>query len=334
MRLPCGAGSPRLTSENIPSYSPRMNRQCVMLRHLDPAGVGLEIGPSYNPVAPKREGFNVETIDCMDRDQLVEKYRAHGIDVGQIEAVDYVWRGESYARLTGKAKAYDWIVASHVVEHAPDLVGFLNDCASLLRDDGVLSLAIPDKRFCFDCFRPVTSLGAVVDAHFQDRKTHTPGSVAESYLNAVSMDGRIAWSREAHGAFFPVHSADHARDGMRSVADDNAVLDVHAWCFVPSSFRLLLHDLFVLGLIPLREISFAPTIGCEFYVVLGRKGKGPGTSRLELLETVRQEESSVPRARGPVAKAMHSARAVLSRAAGRLSQLAAGQRPPRPPAPG
>jgi hypothetical protein len=70
--------------------------------------------------------------------------------------------------------------------------------------------------------------------------------------------------------------------------------DVHAWCFVPSSFRLIMHDLHALGFTPLRELDFQPTIGCEFFVTLSRKGKGPDRSRLQMqceIESELQEKS-------------------------------------------
>ena len=76
---------------------------------------------------------------------------------------------------------------------------------------------------------------------------------------------------------------------MQSVLNDHAYLDIHAWCFTPHSFRLLMQDLFALGLIQLREVAFYPTAGCEFYMTLGRKGKGSSTSRMELLDIIETE---------------------------------------------
>jgi hypothetical protein len=66
-------------------------------------------------------------------------------------------------------------------------------------------------------------------------------------------------------------------------------MDIHSWCFTPSSFRLIIHDLFNLGLIPFQEVSFVPTIGHEFFVTLGRNGNGISCPRLELLKVVEQE---------------------------------------------
>lgn len=57
----------------------------------------------------------------------------------------------------------------------------------------MLSLAVPDKRYCFDRFRPLTGLSQLVDAHLEPRAHHNPGGVADCFLNVVKLEGRIAW---------------------------------------------------------------------------------------------------------------------------------------------
>ena len=104
-------------------------------------------------------------IDHASREELLSKYERHEVAHDQIEEVDFVWRGESYVELTGRPGQYDWMIGSHLVEHMPDLIGFLADCDALLDDGGVLSLVIPDKRYIFDRFRPITGLARVIDAH-------------------------------------------------------------------------------------------------------------------------------------------------------------------------
>ncbi|MCH7803350.1 MAG: methyltransferase domain-containing protein [Acidobacteria bacterium] len=266
-----------------------MNRKEKVLRHINKNGHGVEIGPSHSPVAPKKEGYKVHIIDHMSREQLIAKYKDHHVNLENIEEVDFVWRGENYSELTGKDKYYDWIIASHVIEHTPDLLGFLNDCDTILKDDGVISLAVPDKRYCFDHYRPITGISQIIDSHFQKTIIHTPGTVAEYYLNVVSKAGNIAWDSSATGRYNFVHSLEDALQGMKSALNKNAYLDVHAWCFVPHSFRLIVHDLFRLGLIPFQEVGFFQTEGCEFYVTLGRNGQGINRSRLELLNIIESE---------------------------------------------
>lgn len=271
-------------------------RRAILLEHVDRTALGLEIGPSHSPVASRKDGFRVEILDHATRDALAAKYADHGVDTAAIEDVDFVWDGRPYAELTGRSRGYGWIIASHVIEHVPDMVGFLADCESILREQGVLSLAVPDKRYCFDRMRPHTGLQAVVDAHLESRTNHTPGRVAEYFLNVVALGGHIAWSPAAAAdavvsRFEFVHGIEFARNGLRAVRDDDVYLDIHAWCFTPSSFRLLIEDLHTLGMSPLRELSFQEG-GSEFFVTLSREGQGHGIERMELLARIERELAS------------------------------------------
>lgn len=265
------------------------SRNDKILAHVDLQGCGVEIGPVFNPILPKRAGFKTHVIDHTDREGLCNKYGPEGHNIDLIEEVDFVWRGESYQELTGKSHAYDWVIASHVIEHMPDLIGFICDCDSILKPSGVISLIVPDKRYCFDRFRPISSLGRVIDAHFYRYKRHSPGSLAEYYLNVVAQNGNIIWDHNSVGNFSFIHSLEMARDAMQQAIESSDYRDAHAWCFTPSSFRLLIHDLFQLGLIPVQELDFFPTTGSEFYITLSRSGTGIPVSRMELLNRLEVE---------------------------------------------
>jgi hypothetical protein len=169
----------------LPARPP--GRKERVLASIDRKGLGIEIGPNHDPIAPKREGFRVHIIDHASREELVAKYSAHRIPHDRIEEVDFVWRGGSYVELTGRPGQYDWIIGSHLVEHMPDLIGFLAECDALLKDGGVLALVIPDKRYIFDRFRPITGLARVIDAHLQKASAPSPGAWGEHHINAGAM---------------------------------------------------------------------------------------------------------------------------------------------------
>lgn len=289
------------TAPPPPAPAPTMDRKALIRSFIDVSGRGLEIGPSHNAITPKREGYKVEIVDHAGRAALVEKYRPHGVDVDSIEEVDHVWNGTSYSELTGHRKFYDWIIASHVIEHVPDMIGFLKDCDAVMRDGGVLSLAVPDKRYCFDRFRALTGVHSLIDAHMTGMQNHSPGRVADYFLNVVQLSGRIAWDAnhalgKSIGEMGFVHGVEDAKSGIRAVAESNAYLDIHAWCFTPSSFRLLVEDLHQLGFSPLREAHFHSTAGGEFYMALSSDGAGPQVERFELLRRVDAEmaECAIP----------------------------------------
>ncbi|MDQ8185918.1 methyltransferase domain-containing protein [Pelagicoccus sp. SDUM812002] len=266
-----------------------MNRTQKILSLIQSKGEGLEIGPCHAPVAPKSEGFNVKVIDHADRPTLIEKYTGHGVDLEKIEDVDYVWNGESYRELIGSTNHFDWIIASHVVEHTPDFISFLKDCSGLLKPSGVLALAIPDKRLCFDHFRPITGLSRIIDAHYEKRTRHSPGSNAEFYLNAISKGGKLGWDESETGEIEFIHSPAEAQIKMRESMTASDYQDLHSWCFTLDSFRLLVHDLNSLGLSDFKETQCYPTDGCEFIIGLSKHGSGIPCDRTEFLRSFSHE---------------------------------------------
>jgi predicted SAM-dependent methyltransferase len=265
-------------------------RQEVILSMIDAGGLGLELGPSHAPLFPKSQGYRVHTLDHCSKDDLVARFRAEGLDVSRIEEVDFVWNGEPYAELTGHRHQYDWVVASHVVEHTTDLVGFLQDCSSILKDGGILALVVPDKRFCFDCLRATTSLAQVIDAHHApSRSRHSKGALAEALLNVALRDGQNAWC----DTDLPINRyrfVSNLEEATASQRDEQPFRDIHRWCFTPTSMRLLIQDLHDLGYSDLLECHFRAVGRGEFYVFLNRTGQGLSLSRLEALVRIRQEE--------------------------------------------
>ena len=265
-----------------------MTRRDRILPWINSKGAGLEIGPGPYPVLPKSAGYKVEIVDCEPREKLLEKFQGYKSD-HPIEEVDYLWSGQTYAELTGKTNHYDYIVACHVIEHTPDLIAFLNDCETVLNEQGVLALVVPDKRYCFDHFRPLTGLARVVDSHAVQNRIHSQGTAAEYFMQVVSRGGQNDWHNFSMGQFAHIHTAQEAKLAIRAIQNERKFLDLHAWCFVPSSFRLLMNDLYLLGYTKLREVAFYPTEGCEFTVLLGKSGQGPGVSRLELNQATQRE---------------------------------------------
>ncbi len=73
-----------------------MTREEKILQHIDKNGLGIEIGPSHNPLAPKSAGYRVHIIDHMSREQMINKYAQHGVNLNRIEEVEFIWHQEPY----------------------------------------------------------------------------------------------------------------------------------------------------------------------------------------------------------------------------------------------
>ena len=190
----------------------------------------------------------------------------------------------------GQRERYDYIIASHVIEHVPDLLRFLNDCELLLKQQGRLALAIPDKRYCFDFFQSVSTTGDVLTAARYRENSPQPGAAFDFFANFATVNGRDAWERGTRGRIELRNPLSVAYERFNEIADARCSADIHAWRFVPSSFRLILRDLRELGLTDLREHRFAGTHGCEFYVTLAKSGPGCPLDRVELLKNALREQ--------------------------------------------
>lgn len=265
-------------------------RQRTILRSCNIAGKGLEIGPSFNPVAPKRAGFDIEIIDHLDQEGLIEKYKNDPNTPKNIsniiEKVDYIWDGRSYTELTGKIGYYDYIISSHLIEHVPDLIGHLRDCSMLLKSDGVYSLVIPFKYYTFDRFRSCTTVKDCINSYMKNN--HSKGDIAEYYLNVVTNQGRIAWNQSLNTSdyrfIYPI------KDVLLLQKNTN-YLDIHQSVFTPASFALLINDLNCLGYIDFQIIQIQKSEDdCEFYVVLRKNDVvNDQTNRMMLIQALEEE---------------------------------------------
>jgi Methyltransferase domain len=245
------------------------DRTDLLLRSIDVrTSKGLELGPLANPVV-RRDMGDVRYLDHVDTDSLRARYEAHdGFDVDAIVPIDYVSDG-SIRDAVAADVPFDYVIASHVIEHVPDLVAWLRDIRSILRDDGVLSLAIPDHRRCFDALRSPTVTAEVIHAHLTHATTPSPRHVFDHYSSAVAWHGYIAWEEEPPFAeLVPVHSEEEALERATAAAASDDYLDVHCWVFTPTSFVRLIGALQRLHLVPFSLDHHTETIGGEFFATL------------------------------------------------------------------
>ena len=271
-----------------------MTRDVLLKSLINVEGQGLEIGPSYNPLLPKQDGYSVQTADYADAQALRQKYFGNpNVDPSRIEDVDYVLGAEGLFQGIRKPGAFDYIVASHVIEHTPDMIQFLKDCEALLKPEGVLLLAVPDKRHCFDVFQPLSSTGQVFQAFVDRRGQPSLGSILDDRLWNAVRAGAIGWGMDDTAPLSFFLDLPGAKAAFQADRLSAHYTDVHVWRFVPSSFRLIVNDLFELGEIGLREVTFHESVGNEFYTSLSKAGPGCGIDRLTLARRMLQEQAQI-----------------------------------------
>ena len=138
---------------------------------------GIEIGALHSPRLPRGHP-NVTYLDHATREELIAKY-ADNPDAGPqadgLVPVDHVWQpGMRLIDAVGDAAPLDFVIASHVIEHIPDPIGWLAQIAEILVDGGILALVVPDRRFTFDVNRPETTAAELIGAMVDGRQTPSP----------------------------------------------------------------------------------------------------------------------------------------------------------------
>ena len=235
----------------------------------------LEIGPSFNPMAPKRDGWDSYSLDHANQDELVKKYGPDGQPVHQIEDADFLWHDGDIESaipqsLWGTFKA---CIASHVIEHIPNPIGFYHSIDRLLAPNGVVLLVVPDKRYMFDFFKPHSSTSQLIDASRHNRTRHTKTTAFDNCAMNCKVGDTFTWAEGARlidlSFFNDIFSANNAYSA--GIEDrESPYVDWHGWVYTPASFRLIMLELNALGLIPFVTRGSYSTFGCEFYCSLMR----------------------------------------------------------------
>ncbi|HUB16976.1 MAG TPA: methyltransferase domain-containing protein [Acetobacteraceae bacterium] len=257
----------------------------------------LEIGPSHAPVAPKADGWNSFVVDHATREELWQKYQHDPtVNLNAIEAVDAVWRGGALdaAIPNDLHGTFDTLIASHVIEHLPDLAGFLVAAQRLLTPSGTIVLAIPDRRYCFDYFKPATLTGDVLEAYVAQRSRHATRTLWNQMAYSVAWDGATAWGQHrVHEAAF-TSDFEHAKARFASFRNGTAddYIDCHTWHFTPAGFALVILELGQLDVIDWYLDSLHGPEGCEFIAIL-RRGigaeKGSAVVQQDRMRLLRQQ---------------------------------------------
>lgn len=236
-----------------------MNLKDRILDGMDLSRRIVEIGPLYRPFVRKSEG-NVVYVDHADTETLREKYKADPkFSMSDIVDVDAVWGDKTLSECVGGR--VDYIIASHVIEHVPDLFGWLNELSAALTSGGQIRLVVPDKRFTFDYLRRTTQFADVLDAHIRKTRVPLPHCVLDHVLNVRNVDVGASWNGPldalaltrppGHGYQLAVDTANKALSGEYH--------DVHCWVFTPKSFAGLMRQAVTHGLVAAKCAQFSDT---------------------------------------------------------------------------
>lgn len=118
-------------------------------------GRGIEIGALQNPL--NLEGLDIKEIKYVDR-LSVKDLREHYPELEKLNLVDPDIVDDCEVLSKVKDDSLDFIIANHLIEHLSDPLTTLSRWYTKLKKNGVIFLAVPDKRRTFDKERELTTL--------------------------------------------------------------------------------------------------------------------------------------------------------------------------------
>lgn len=249
-----------------------------MLEGVEKNHKGIEIAPWFNPLAPKRDGYDIKIIDIFDTETLLERAKADPAiaETGyeRLEDVDYVGSAVEIAELVPEDLhgSIDYVISSHNFEHLPNPVRFLQGVEKILRPGGHLTMALPDARGCFDFFRPSTTTGQWLQAHFENRKRPTYQQLFEmnsGHASRVTKDGELTTSDIRDAELSSLALTGNIEVAFRRwnewrEASDETYRDTHCTVMTPASFQLNMLDIRAVELIGLEVEWVTSERGMEF----------------------------------------------------------------------
>ncbi|CAD6524449.1 hypothetical protein LMG28140_01618 [Paraburkholderia metrosideri] len=257
-------------------------RRATLQQLLTKEMLGIEIGALHTPTVPKRDGWNVISVDHDTTEGLTRAYKGDPNVVAEsLQPVDVVWNhgliSDALKHSGYGERHFDYIVASHVIEHFPNLLGTLRDFELMMRDEGVLVLAVPDMRYCFDFFMPMSSTAEVLTAHHRKRSRHTRESFFRmAAYDVLNRDTNLSgWADGNVKNFRFLSNLHHAYDRFvqHDESNDAKYIDNHTWYFTPSSFSLIMLELRALDLIAFEIVLKEPGPHGEFLVSLRKRAE-------------------------------------------------------------
>jgi predicted SAM-dependent methyltransferase len=179
----------------------RLDRDVVASCYLK--GTGIEIGGLHNPLRVPRR-VSVKYVDRRSVPELRKQYPE--LESHALTQVDIIDNGETLNTIADETQ--DFVIANHFLEHCENPILALGNMVRVLKKQGVLFLAIPDKRYTFDSGRPVTPFDHCLkdfqegpacsrEQHFREWVT-----LVEEKNDPVEAEGRV---QELMGMNYSIH---------------------------------------------------------------------------------------------------------------------------------
>ena len=166
-------------------------------------GRGLEIGALHRPM-PVPAGVRMSYADSFSTEELIRLWSPE-VDGHQVAPVDVVTDATTLGAVADAT--FDFVIASHVVEHLEDPIRCLQSLARVTRPGGCVFLALPDRRATFDKDRPATPIAHVLRDYCGDAAASRRAHYEEWVTVVERLTGDAASARIQHleATRYPIH---------------------------------------------------------------------------------------------------------------------------------
>ena len=206
------------------------------------SGDGIEVGALHSPlVVPEKA--RVSYVDRLSVTDLRKQYPE--LANSPLVEVDIIDDGEFLLSIADSSQ--DFVIANHMIEHCQNPLRTIENHLRVLKPKGILYMAVPDKRYTFDCDRPVTTLEHLVEEYHHGAEAAKLSHFAE-------------WGRLVNKV-----PEEQIEKHVKHLVEIDYSIHFHVWTQV-EFIELLLYC--KQKLLPNFEIELIQRNGMEFIVIL------------------------------------------------------------------
>jgi len=232
-------------------------RRAFVASHLRIEGRGIEIAPYFNPMIDRTK-HDVFYVDCIDNDEIQRKASENpGAKGRHVPLIDAVWAPDKRLAECVGGRRFDYAVASHVMEHVPNPLGWLGEILECVEVGGRVAIMLPRRTKSMDYYRQNTTFGQVVGWSIEKPTRPTPTQVMDFLSQAFHHRGE-----ELEESSMPLFAAAErhysdldALNYANFVWEQKHYLDVHCSVWTPESFAEIFGRLLGVGLLSCKVIG-------------------------------------------------------------------------------
>ena len=248
-------------------YNKKLARRSIVQSIVNNDTRILEIGALNSPTFSNKDAI-VKYADWLSYDDLV----AHYPNKKGILHVDYVIKGSNISGTIGDSESnkFNIIIANHVIEHIPDVIGWLLELSKLTTEGGYVSLAVPDRRYTFDYVRNETDVVDLIDCHRDRLESPSFQQILKHLYFKKNIVSKNIWdgddiTLDLQKKRFSLGDAINRAEKMHG-----SFHSLHCHVFTINSFTAIINELHEANIIPwkIENIIDVEYYGNEFLALL------------------------------------------------------------------